>query len=250
MSAVRTPRFFVPFDSEMLESALEGGTPVELPSEAANHAGRALRMREGDEATLFNGSGRQWFGPLHFEARGASVLLSGAEEPRTESPVAMTLIQGWVAPEKLDWIVEKAVELGVSRLVLFPARRSVTRLQGDRLEKRLRKYRDVAVSASEQCGRNRILEITSASSLKDALESDASELKLLLAPGAEERAPVGPGLKSVAFVVGPEGGLDPEEIALGESLGWRPVLLGPRVLRTETAGLAAACWINSIAGDF
>ena len=159
----------------------------------------------------------------------------------------MTLVQSLVAPEKMEWIVEKAVETGISAILLVPAERSVTKLSGDRLAKRLSRLTDIARSAAEQCGRNVVPRISAAPTLKSGLAEAEGEVRLMLAPGAEA---IRPGLRSAAFAVGPEGGFTSAEIELAAASGWTPMLLGPRVLRTETAGLAAACWLQTIAGDF
>ena len=208
------------------------------------------RLRAGEEVVVFNGTGRQWRGPIRFDQQGAYVALVSTETPLVEPPVRMTLVQALVSPEKLDWIVEKAVETGVSEIVLTPAARSVTKLAGERLEKRLQKLRDIAVSAAEQCGRNVVPEIRGASSFKEAMLGTQADRRLVLAPGAAHGTRLTGEEKSVAFAVGPEGGFSPEEIDLAEEAGWLAVLLGPRVLRTETAGIAAAVWLNTLTGDY
>lgn len=235
------PRFFVDrTDADFC------GT-IELPPKAAHHAGRALRLAAGEIVALFNGSGRVWTGPVSFDGKRAFVKIEEETPDDRESPVTMTLVQAQVTPEKMDWIVEKATELGVARIVLVPAQRSVTKLSGDRLEKRLEKCRETVRAACEQCGRNRLPEVV-ALSLKEAFALEG-DLKLILAPGAQ-RGMQTEKPRSVLFAVGPEGGFAPEELQAAEEAGWRPTLLGPRVLRTETAGLAAAAWINALYGDF
>ena len=235
------PRFFVDrTDADFC------GT-IELPPKAAHHAGRALRLAAGEIVALFNGSGRVWTGPVSFDGKRAFVTIEEETPDDRESPVTMTLVQAQVMPEKMDWIVEKATELGVARIVLVPAQRSVTKLSGDRLEKRLEKCRETVRAACEQCGRNRLPEVV-ALSLKEAFALEG-DLKLILAPGAQ-RGMQTEKPRSVLFAVGPEGGFAPEELQAAEEAGWRPTLLGPRVLRTETAGLAAAAWINALYGDF
>lgn len=235
------PRFFVDrTDADFC------GT-IELPPKAAHHAGRALRLAAGEIVALFNGSGRVWTGPVSFDGKRAFVTIEEETPDDRESPVTMTLVQAQVTPEKMDWIVEKATELGVARIVLVPAQRSVTKLSGDRLEKRLEKCRETVRAACEQCGRNRLPEVV-ALSLKEAFALEG-DLKLILAPGAQ-RGMQTEKPRSVLFAVGPEGGFAPEELQAAEEACWRPTLLGPRVLRTETAGLAAAAWINALYGDF
>ena len=244
------PRFYVEVETEALDKALAEQAEVVLPPKAAHHAGRALRLRTGEETVVFNGMGRQWRGRIRFDQDGAYVALDAVETPEVEPPVRMTLVQALVSPEKLDWIVEKAVETGVSEIVLTPAARNVTKLAGERLEKRLQKLRDIAVSAAEQCGRNVVPEIRGASSFKEAMLGTQADRRLVLAPGAAHGTRLTGEEKSVAFAVGPEGGFSPEEIDLAEEAGWLAVLLGPRVLRTETAGIAAAVWLNTLTGDY
>ena len=168
-----------------------------------------------------------------------------------ESPLAITLLQSLVAPEKADWIVEKAVEAGISEIIFMPAERSVTKLAGERLEKRLARLTDIARSAAEQCGRNVVPLVRAVPSLEAGFKTVSGDVKFVLAPGADASAASSmlPGLLSVAFAVGPEGGFSAREIELAAAHGWRPQLLGPRVLRTETAGLAAAIWAQTLVGD-
>lgn len=235
------PRFFVDRpDADFVDT-------IELPPKAAHHAGRALRLAAGEKVVLFNGSGRLWTGPISFDGKRAFVTIEGSEESRNETPLHMTLVQAFVTPEKMDWIVEKAVELGVARIVLIPAKRSVTKLSGDRLMKRVEKCRETVRAACEQCGRNK-LPVVEALSWQDALQLEA-DVKLFLAPAGEKTA-LPEAAQSVVFAVGPEGGFAPEEIEEAMKEGWQCALLGPRVLRTETAGLAAAVWLNSRYGDF
>lgn len=240
------PRFFI----DEPDDFFRGRTP--LPPQAARHAGRSLRLAAGERVALFNGRGRRWLGAIGFSGDDAWVDIDACDESSVETPVRMTLLQALVSPDKTEWIVEKAVEAGVARIVLAPASRSVTKLSGDRLQKRLSRLKDIAVSAAEQCGRNVVPPIEAAGRLEDAFRNIEADLRLMLAPGASDGADLSrlrPGLASSAFAVGPEGGFSPEEIAQAEALGWTPALLGPRIFRTETAGLAAAVWINALAGD-
>lgn len=238
------PRFFLDLPDDF------DGPEAVLPPKTAHHAGRTLRLAAGEPVEVFNGRGGLWRGTIRFEADRAFVALGGKAPSTTESPLAVTLVQSFVSPEKTDWIVEKAVELGVARVILTPAERSMTKLAGDRLEKRLQKLAETAKAACEQCGRNLIPEIKAAPNLKAALEAADTDVRLMLAPGAQQPAALLKDARSVAFAVGPEGGFSERELALGDELGWSRALLGPRVLRTETAGLAAAVWAQTIAGDF
>lgn len=242
------PRFFIDAPTE----AFVLGERFALPEKTARHAGRSLRLVAGEEIELFNGSGAAWRGPIGFTDGGAWCELRSRADRTAESPLEVTLVQSLVSPEKADWIVEKAVETGVARIVFVPAERSVTRLSGDRLAKRLARLTEIARSAAEQCGRNVVPPVSAAASLAAGLESVRAQARFVLAPGAAASGvpDVRPGLASVAFAIGPEGGLSEKEIRAAEELGWTPLLIGPRVLRTETAGLAAAVWAQTLAGDF
>ena len=222
-----TPRFFIDAPTD----AFQLGGRFELPPKTARHAGRSLRLAAGEIVELFNGTGAAWSGPVGFSDASAWVELEHRTDRTAESPLAITLLQSLVAPEKADWIVEKAVEAGISEIIFMPAERSVTKLAGERLEKRLARLTDIARSAAEQCGRNVVPLVRAVPSLEAGFKSML------------------PGLLSVAFAVGPEGGFSAREIELAAAHGWRPQLLGPRVLRTETAGLAAAIWAQTLVGD-
>lgn len=242
------PRFFIDLPSD----AFRLNAPFELPPKAAHHAGRALRLAAGERVELFNGTGRAWRGAVGFSVEKTWVDIDETTAGDREPPVFMTLVQSLVSPEKTDWIVEKAVEAGVSAVRFVPAERSVTRLSGERLAKRLARLTDIARAAAEQCGRNVVPEISASPSLAAGLAAVQADVRLILAPGASGGIPAGirPGLRSAAFAVGPEGGFSAAEIEGAAAAGWRPTLLGARVLRTETAGLAAACWLETLAGDY
>ena len=244
------PRFYLDISTAELDEALSTGGAVTLSEEAAHHAGRALRLRTGEAVTIFNNTGAEWSGTIEFSKAATTVSITAKSEPQRESPISITLFQALVAPEKTDWIVEKAVELGVSELILMPAERSVTKLTAERAQKRLSKLESLIVSSSEQCGRNTLMRIRFVPNLKEALESATADVKLILAPAATPSELVLEGTKSVVVAVGPEGGFSEAEIALAVELGWHAKLLGPRVMRTETAGLAAAVWLNTLVGDF
>lgn len=238
------PRFFI--EVEIASQA----DSIQLPSKQAHHAERTLRLAAGESVVVFNGSGCQWAGKIAFREKSVFVDELQKEDSSVESPVKIILVQSLVNPEKMDWIVEKAVEAGVSEVHLVPAGRSVTKLSGERLAKRIAKLEDSVIAASEQCGRNVLMKISAHPSLKKAFESIEADERILLAPGSSQKADLSGHSKSVALAVGPEGGFSPEEIELAESLGWKSLLLGPRVLRTETAGLAAAVWVNAKIGDY
>jgi 16S rRNA (uracil1498-N3)-methyltransferase len=241
-----TPRFHCPFP-------LAPGAHVDLPPEAAHHATKVLRMDEGDQVVLFDGRGGEWTGRLHRVGKAMTVALESFDDSDRESPMQITLAQGLPAADKMDWIVQKSVELGVVRIVPVACRRSVIRLSGERMERRCAHWQSVAVAACEQCRRNRVPEVAPLLDLPQFVGGAAGDngLRLILAPGAGQRLaalpkPAGP----VTLLIGPEGGFEDGELAAAASGGFQAVSLGPRVLRTETAGLAALATMQALWGDF
>ncbi|NNM81500.1 MAG: 16S rRNA (uracil(1498)-N(3))-methyltransferase [Burkholderiales bacterium] len=236
------PRFYI-------QDSIPGSGSFFLPDAASHHASRVLRLVEGDALVLFDGSGKE------FECRisqakkaGMSVEIMGCEEIDRESGVRVTLVQSLCSNEKMDWVVQKAVELGVEKIQAVEAKRSVVRLSGERARRREEHWRSVAISACEQCGRNVIPEIPEIVALDQWLASRNEGLKLLLSiegtPLREFSAPQ----ENVFVLIGPEGGLAPEEEHLARSRGFRDAKLGARILRTETAGLAALAAIDCLWG--
>lgn len=237
------PRFYTP------DAHFQIGEKALLSSKARHHAGRVLRMVTGDTAILFDGRGTCASGPIAFGGSDAWITVKNVEIPPVESPISITLLQSFVAPDKADWIIDKAIELGVAKIIFAPAKRSVTRLTPERLTKRLEHWADVAVSACEQSGRCVVPAVEAYSSLQEALRTIQAQKKIILAPSAERPVAL-TDLSSCAFAVGPEGGFSAEEIQIAQELGWHSSLLGPRILRTETAGLAAIAAANALSGDF
>lgn len=234
------PRFYCPGATFVLHEKCV------LPEKARHHAGRVLRMKAGETATLFDGKGMEASGPIAFEGKDGFIVIESLTQSTVESPVRMRLVQALVSPEKTDWIIEKAVETGISEIVLVPTARSVTKLTAERAAKRLAKCTDIASAAAEQCGRAVVPSI-SFMPLAQALELD-DEARFILAPGAAS-APKLSGLTSCTFAVGPEGGFDDAEIALACEKGWQCALIGPRVLRTETAAIVFASLVGAASGD-
>ena len=242
------PRFFV-------EHALSVDTRVLLPAAVAHHAVTVLRLREGDTIVLFNGRGGEYRARL-VGPDGAGgprqVEVIGYDPIEREATSRITLIQALATSDKIDWVIEKAVELGVARIIVTAAARSTARLDPTRRERRLQHWRELAIAACGQCGRNRPPAILAAASLDEALQLAVdTDLKWVLDPAAAgglPRAPAAP--HSAALAIGPEGGFEPDETRRAVRIGYVPVSLGPRILRTETAGLAAvAAWL-ALNGEF
>ncbi|MBI5923386.1 MAG: 16S rRNA (uracil(1498)-N(3))-methyltransferase [Betaproteobacteria bacterium] len=232
---------------------LQAGRTVTLPPEAAHHALRVLRLRKDDELLVFNGQGGEYPGKVTETSPLFRLMLTDWHDIEREAPLALTLAQALPSGDKMDWVVQKAVELGVRAIQPLQAKRSVVRLSGERAEKRRGHWQQVAIAACEQSGRNRVPTIGPVLDLPHYLPQPAgeNETRLLLSPQAEQRLsalprPVG----GLTLLVGPEGGFDADEEAAACSVGFRPVTLGPRVLRTETAGLAAIAAILALWGDF
>jgi len=237
-----------------VDVALRAGSTVLLPEDAAHHAVHVLRLRPQDEVVLFNGRGGEFAGRLAAVDRlRVSIDLLEHRAVERESPLAVTLVQGVSSGEKMDFTVQKATELGVWALQPVVAARSVGRLAGERAELKRAHWRRVAIAACEQCGRNRVPEVRPVLALADyCRQAGAEGSRLLLAPqsrlGLREAA--GRLNGAVALAAGPEAGFEAAEEGELAQAGFTPVRLGPRVLRTETAALAALAALNALAGDF
>lgn len=237
------PRFHCPF-------ALSPRQRIELPDELAHHAVRVLRLRDGSPIVLFDGNGGQFPATLQIEGRRAWAITEDRQPVECELPVRVEIAQGIASGDKMDWIIEKAVEMGAARVTPIAARRSVIQLTGERREKRLRHWQRIAVAASEQCGRNRIMEVAPPQPLAEWLAGTAASgvLRLACHPGADVSledavaAHAGP----LALMVGPEGGWADEELDLMRQSGVSAVRFGKRVLRTETAGIALMAALAAI----
>lgn len=232
---------------------LAPGKRVTLPDAAAAHLVRVLRLREGDACVLFNGDGHDHDARLvEANKRGAIAEITASRVVDNESPLRIVLLQGIARGEKMDLILQKATELGVVRIVPVDAERTEVRLDGERLRKRIDHWRSVVVSACEQCGRARIPDVTDPVSIADvASAANDATTRLTLDPGGEHALP---GLAieasaTVAIAIGPEGGWSPRDRDALRSAGYEGLKLGPRILRTETAGLAAIAALQAIYGD-
>jgi 16S rRNA (uracil1498-N3)-methyltransferase len=238
---------------------LEAGTRITLEGSAASHVTRVLRLRVGDALTLFNGQGGEFAASID-KAHGGTLTVAVAEQQAAEreSPLALTLAQGISRGERMDLVVQKATELGVTRLVPLLTDRSVVRLDAPQARRKLHHWRAIAIAACEQSGRNRLPQLLAPLTLRDFLRSGAGAdpaagsvpTRLLLAPGASLRIDDVPRpLAGVTVLIGPEGGLALAEQEAAIAAGCLPVRLGPRVLRTETAAIAALTLLQRQFGD-
>jgi 16S rRNA (uracil1498-N3)-methyltransferase len=236
--------------------ALALGAEVALAPEQAHHVTRVLRMQAGDRVTLFNGDGADYAGVIAVAHKGgARVRIEAVRAAERESSLEIVLAQGISRGERMDYTVQKAIELGVTRIEPVLARRSVVHLDAGRARQRQAHWQAIAVGACEQCGRSRVPEIADLQTLSDWLLNwrarSGSALGLLLDPDAGERPRALPHpSKPIVLLAGPEGGLTDEERRDALSAGFTAVKLGPRVLRTETAALAALAAMQALWGDF
>lgn len=234
-----------------VEQPLSVGKNCVIEDNAANHIMRVLRARDGEELTLFDGRGGE-YGARITGLRKDSVTVDVREHRalERESALDLTLAQGVSRGDRMDWVMQKATELGVRRIVPMITERSVVRLDEERSEKKLQHWRGIAISACEQCGRNRVPDVTAPTRFFDALRgSDASATRLLLSPNASLRARDLPRPAAVTLLIGPEGGLSDTEQEAAIRAGFQPLQLGPRILRTETAAIAALAALQHDFGD-
>ena len=201
---------------------------------------------------LFDGRGGEYLANIQRIERDRVVAELGAwQDIERESRLSVTLVQAVQAGDKMDFTIQKAVELGVKDIVPVDSRRSVIRLSGERAGKRVAHWQGVAASACEQCGRNQVPNVAPLEKLENWLARPPGEgLRLMLAPDAEDTLAGLPPVGNVQLLIGAEGGLDPQEIIAAKQAGFRSVRLGPRILRTETAGLAALAAMQVLWGDF
>jgi 16S rRNA (uracil1498-N3)-methyltransferase len=239
MSIFLMPRFFV-------GTALKPDDIMQLPDDVTRHI-LVLRLQPGDSIVLFNGEGGEYSAELvEVERRSASVRVHELRDIELEAPYHLTLAQGIAGGDKMDWLIEKAVELGVSGFVPLTTSRSVVRLSSERAQRRHAHWQGIVRSSCEQCGRNRLPDVAPVREIATWLsalprEAQPGEMRLLLSPRASisitalaETPPKGP----VTLLIGPEGGFSAAEEAAATSHGFTALGLGPRVLRTETAGIA------------
>lgn len=232
-----------------LQAALIEGETIALPDAAVRHAVQVLRLRSGAPLTLFNGTGGEFEAVLDAASKRAATVRVGAHRAvERESTLALTLAQCVSKAERMDYTLQKAVELGVQRIVPLLSSRSVVKLDAQRWEKKQEHWQGVVIAACEQCGRNRLPELQPVQTLSSWLAASEG-LRLVLAPGAKQTLRKLPAATAASLLVGPEGGLSEDEIDEALRQGCAPVGLGPRVLRTETAGVAALAAMQALWGD-
>jgi 16S rRNA (uracil1498-N3)-methyltransferase len=236
-----------------IDVPLAAGQNLVLPESTATHLLRVLRLGEGDEVLLFNGDGCDYRARIHsVSKRSAEVSIEGRIEVARESSLQVTLAQALARGEKMDWVLQKATELGVSRIAPVVTERTEVKLDAERADRRLQHWRGVVASACEQCGRARLPQIDEPCALGDFLVQSKAQGHLILAldPEGEHRLSALPAFEQLTLVIGPEGGLSARDLAQLRAAGAQGLRLGPRILRTETAGIAALAALQALRGDW
>lgn len=242
---MRIPRFYVP-------QPLVVGQAFTLPDTTFRHAVQILRLGVGEPLILFNGDGGEYSAQMgNVSKRSASVLIDSFSAVDTESPIRLTLVQAVIKPDKMDFALQKAVELGVNAIQPLITQRSVVRIGKEQVDKKLQHWEGIVVAACEQSGRTRMPLVQAPLALKRWLETPAMGTRLILAPGDFPRINALPlGLPTpIELLIGPEGGFTDEEVEQCIQAGVTPVSLGPRILRAETASLAALALLQHRYGD-
>jgi 16S rRNA (uracil1498-N3)-methyltransferase len=242
---MKTPRFFC-------DAALTAGAVLELPKAVAHHI-RVRRLKDGETVVLFDGSGHEFEAHITFDSKGTcTAKLGKAENVERERLGHITLVQALASQDKMDWVIEKAVELGAAAVIAVPSARSLVKLSEDRAKKRMTHWTGIIHAASEQCGRNHLMSLNAAPSLKTALSLLGDSPKLVFSPAATQSLN-DPALlakissaKQVALFIGPEGGWDSNEVQTIVGQGGICAELGARVMRTETAGLYAIASLSTL----
>ena len=241
------PRFYCP-------PPLPGYAPFDLPPAAAHHASRVLRLRVNDAVQLFDGTGIELHGII-CEISGKRVVLGKLQvcTVNRESPLHIVLAQAMCGSEKMDWVVQKATELGATEIQPVQTQRSVAKLSAERAEKRTEHWHSVTIAACEQCGRNVLPKVHAPQELSAWLAAmrDVPGSKFILLPHAsvalhEQAQPQG----VVTLLIGPEGGFSEDEAQLAQQIGFIPIRLGARELRNETAAMAGIATLQTLWGDF
>ncbi|HPE62433.1 MAG: 16S rRNA (uracil(1498)-N(3))-methyltransferase [Thiothrix sp.] len=243
---MRIPRFYTPIP-------LQQGQQLELPPEVFRHAIQVLRLNPGADLILFNGQGGEYLAELTTVGkRHASVQITAFTPQERESPLHLTLVQALIKPDKMDFAIQKSVELGVAAIQPLLSARSVTRPGRDQLDKKQQHWEAVAGSACEQSGRTRLPMILPLLTLDGYLAASARRERLILLPGAHPRLPelvFDSTPRILEVLIGPEGGFDDGEVSACLQAGIRPLALGPRILRAETAALTISSLLQQYFGD-
>ncbi|PIE20879.1 MAG: 16S rRNA (uracil(1498)-N(3))-methyltransferase [Neptuniibacter caesariensis] len=240
---MRTPRFYDP-------QPLSTGLDIQLSDSVVQHVSRVLRMRSGEHLILFNGDGKEYLAALgQVDKRKAYAHIFEQRSPRSESPLAVHIGQTLSRGERMDFAVQKSTEMGMSHMTPLFSKRCEVKLPPERQGKRVNHWQQIAISACEQSGRVVPPSIALPETLVNWVARQDAELKLVLHHHSEVSLQRMTPPTSTALLIGPEGGLTDEEVELAQAHGFKPLTLGPRVMRTETAPVAALTLLNYLWGD-
>ncbi|MDF1643439.1 MAG: 16S rRNA (uracil(1498)-N(3))-methyltransferase [Pseudomonadales bacterium] len=241
---MRIPRVYTAY-------ALEIGTTVTLEAQVSRYLMQSLRKAEGALIELFNGNGAQYAATIVNGSKSAVIVrIESEDQVCKESPLAIHIGLAISKGDRMDYGIRKIVELGGNQITPLITRRCEVRLSKERMEKRLKHWQAIVISACEQCGRNRIPELHEALPLEQWLSAVDEQARLIFQPGGSVSLADRPVPESVALLVGPEGGFDDDEVEFAQQAGFDCIGLGPRILRTETAPLAAISVLQHLWGDF
>src|SRR5690606_24500125 len=241
---MRIPRVYSP-------QSLNSGQIISLDEAASHYLSRVLRLQTGRELVIFNGEGGEFCARIHsLGKKQVEVLLEEFVAGDRESPLSLELAIGISRGERMDWVLQKATELGVIRITPLFTERTEVKLSGERLQKKMAHWQQILVSACEQCQRNILPELMEPLMLEAWLPDTQADLKLVLHHRDNQGMPSAASAESVALLIGPEGGLSEGEIAIAREHVFSPLTLGPRVLRTETAPVVAISLVQYLWGDY
>ena len=241
---MRVSRFYFPTPIGQLKELV-------MPDKLAHYMRTVLRLKANDEVILFDGSGHDFQGVITVcNKKTVEVTLHNQTAIHKESPISIHLGQGPCRGEKMDWVIQKSVELGVAAITPIQCEFGNVKLSGDRLTQKQQHWQQVAVSACEQSGRGIIPTVHPVMSFAQWTEQVDAELKLLLHPGEHNGLPASSLTKGIACAVGPEGGFSEDEVMQAQAQGFHAIALGPRILRTETAPIAMLSVLQAQFGDF
>lgn len=229
---------------------IDGSTKeAEITGEEFTHLKKVLRLGPGDSAAIFNGRGLELFGRIEsIGQRSAKITIEGRSEGRRESPLGLVLLQGLLKGDRPEFIVQKATELGLTAICFYTTARTVPRVDGEGVEKKLLRWKKAAIEAAKQCGRSTLPLVTLVPGLREAVQETKAGLKIVLweKEGAASLKDLlsGKAPETAALLIGPEGGLSDEDVMLAEGAGFQKAGMGPRILRAETAAVAAAAIVE------
>lgn len=242
---MRIPRFYCPIELELKQTLI-------LPDEVFRHAIQVLRLQVGENLLLFNGQGGEYLAELiDVGKRSATVILNSFNSNHKESPLELTLVQALLKPEKMDFALQKAVELGITSFQPLITQRSVVRTDKEKIEKKFQHWQAVAISACEQCGRTHLPSIQAPQTLNHYLSNlDSASHSVILAPdSSKDLTQITVASHKLAVMIGPEGGFTEEEVQLCLEAGIQAVSLGQRILRAETASTSVIAILQLLHGD-